>query len=86
MTFQNKSSSYVKILFMMSIRLISLRFSKEILEKAVSNGVAPKINPRYFSRKLDNKDSSYKPVKPRKASAEGIYCIVKIIVDYSFVA
>lgn len=56
----------------MSVRLLFFsNFSKNIFEKALSNVVVKKVDLRNFSRKLSNKDDSYKPVKPRKNTNEG---------------
>lgn len=61
----------VKNLFIMSVRLIILKFSKNVFEKALCNAVVLKTDSRHFSRKVSARENSYKPVKPRKTTSEG---------------
>lgn len=55
----------------MSVRLLFSKFSKNIFEKTICNAVLVKSDSRNFSRKLNNKENSYKPVRPRKTIPEG---------------
>lgn len=54
----------------MSVRLLFSKFPRNVFEKAVCNAIVTSVS-RNFSRKLSNKENSYKPVKPRKTLEEG---------------